>query len=131
MQEMFLELPAWVLSGSLDSWRGPIVPCLDIVVFLRVPTELRLARLRLREARRFGADAVARGGWRHRETEDFVEWASHYEDGSREGRTLSRHEAWLQELHCPVLRLDGQRPTADLIAEVIASLPPVDTPGSG
>lgn len=128
MREMFLERPAWVLSGSLDSWGAPIVACFDIVAFLQVPDDVRLARLRAREERRFGADAIAPGGWRHRETEDFLEWASHYEDGSREGRTLARHEAWLQTLQCPVLRLDGQRPTAELVAEVVASLPPVDAP---
>ena len=69
-----------------------------------------MQRLREREAAHFGADAVAPGGWRHRDTEAFVEWASHYDDGGREGRSLAKHEAWLAKLPCPVLRLDGSRP---------------------
>ena len=71
---------------------------------------------------RFIADAVAVGGWRHEETEAFIEWASHYEDGSREGRTRAKHEAWLAKLPCPVLRLDGSRPLAELVTEVASAI---------
>jgi hypothetical protein len=35
------------------------------VVFVVTPRAIRLQRLRAREAMRFGADAVAPGGWRH------------------------------------------------------------------
>ena len=122
MEELFLDRSAWVLSGSLVGWGDPIVPFFDLVVFLGAPTEVRLRRLRDREARRFGADAVAPGGWRHQETEIFIEWASHYDDGSREGRSRRRHEAWLETLKCRVLRADGSRATADLIGEIVRAL---------
>ncbi|HMD05355.1 MAG TPA: hypothetical protein VKG68_08755, partial [Candidatus Binatus sp.] len=68
MHEMFLPRPGWVLSGSLDGWGSSIVPLLDLVIFVYVPTAIRLERLRAREAVHFGADAVAPGGWRHQET---------------------------------------------------------------
>jgi hypothetical protein len=119
MQEMFLPRADWILSGGLDGWGDALVPSFDLVVFLKTPQELRLQRLRAREATHFGADVVAPGGWRHKEAESFLEWASHYEDGTREGRSLARHEAWLTTLPCPVLRLDGARPIAELVAEAI------------
>jgi adenylate kinase family enzyme len=122
MDEMFLPRADWVLSGGLDGWGDALIALFDLVVFVRVPNEMRIARLRAREARRFGADGVAPGGWRHAETEDFIEWASHYEDGTREGRSLARHEAWLASLRCPVLRLDGTRPLRELIEGVEAAL---------
>jgi hypothetical protein len=90
----------------------------DLVVFLSTSTELRPQRLRVREARHFGAAAVAPGGWRHRKTEEFVEWASHYDVGDREGRSLAKHQAWLAARFCAVLRLDGSRPLSELVAEV-------------
>ncbi len=65
MEELFLGRLDWVLSGSLESWGDSIVPLLDLVVFLSAPVEVRLMRLRDREARHFGADAVSPGGWRH------------------------------------------------------------------
>jgi adenylate kinase family enzyme len=120
MGEMFLERPAWVLSGSLDNWGAPVVPLFDMVVFLQVPTEIRLRRLRDREARRASPAAIAPGGWRHQEIEDFLDWAAHYDDGTREGRNLPRHLAWLATLTCPVQRLDGTQPVADLVHQVLA-----------
>lgn len=118
MREVFLDRSDWVLSGSLDSWGSPIVPFFDSVIFSYVPIAIRLERLRARESRRFGADAVAPGGWMHQQAEEFIEWASHYDDGTREGRNLARHQTWLAALPCRVLRLDGTRPLHDLVKEV-------------
>ena len=101
-------------------------PLFDLVVYVTTPRELRVQRLRAREAAHFGADAIAKGGWRHEETESFVEWASHYEAGDREGRSLAKHEAWLAELPCPVVRVDGSRPVAELVEQLcgdVAGLP--------
>jgi adenylate kinase family enzyme len=109
MHEMFLGRPQWVLSGSLDDWGGPVIAMFDLVAFVYVPTEIRLHRLRDRELRRGSMD------------DDFFEWAAHYDDGTREGRNLPRHEAWLKTLHCPVLRLDGTLPVDDLVQKVIAA----------
>jgi hypothetical protein len=118
MREVFLPRADWALSGSLDGWGDPIIPIFDLVVFVATPWEIRLQRLRAREAAHFGADSVAPGGWRHKETEDFIEWASHYDAGDREGRSLARHQAWVAALPCSVLRLDGSRPLPELVAEV-------------
>jgi len=123
MGEMFLERPAWVLSGSLDEWGMPVVALFDMVVFLRVPTEIRLQRLRDRETRRASPAAIAPGGWRHQEIEDFLDWAAHYDDGTREGRNLPRHLAWLATLTCPVQRLDGTQPVPELVNKVLTALP--------
>ena len=115
MREMFIDRPAWVLSGSLDQWGGPVIDLFDLVVFLYVPTDIRLRRLREREVLRGLMD------------EDFLEWASHYDDGTREGRSLERHRRWLDTLSCPVLRLDGVSRTADLVQQALVAsrnLPP-------
>lgn len=122
MHDLFLPGPHWVLSGSLDGWGDPLIDLFDLVVFVSAPTDLRVQRLREREAREFGADAVAPGGWRHDEVTAFLDWAARYEDGGWDGRSRQRHEAWLLTLRCPVCRVDGSRPIADLIAEVGAAL---------
>jgi adenylate kinase family enzyme len=118
MQEMFLPRTEWLLSGSLAGWGDAIIPAFDLVVFLTTPREIRLRRLRAREATRYGAAAVAPGGWRHKETEEFLEWASQYDDVDLASRSLAKHQAWLAALPCPVLRLDGSRPLSELVAEV-------------
>jgi adenylate kinase family enzyme len=118
MREMFLPRLDWVLSGAVAGWGDEIIPLLDLVVFVVTPGELRLERLRAREATHFGAGAVAPGGWRHEETEAFIEWASHYESGDREGRSLVGQEAWVAGLPCPVVRVDGVRPLAELVEQL-------------
>ena len=44
----------WVLSGSLSGWGDPLVPKFDLVVFLFVPNEVQMQRLRAREIQRYG-----------------------------------------------------------------------------
>jgi adenylate kinase family enzyme len=122
MREVFLPRADWVLSGDISGWGDEIVPRFDLVVFLTAPPDLRIQRLRAREAVHFGADAVAPGGWRQEETEAFIDWASHYEDGTREGRSLAKHLAWLERPPCPVLRLDGSRPLPELVLDICAAL---------
>jgi adenylate kinase family enzyme len=122
MEELFLGRLDWVLSGSLDGWGDSIVPLLDLVIFLSAPVEVRLKRLRDRESRHFGADAVLPGGWRHQETEDFIEWASHYDDGSREARSLVRHEAWLATVKCHVMRADSTQALDDIVRDTVRVL---------
>jgi hypothetical protein len=59
------------LSGSRgEGWGDSIIPLLDFVVFISTPNEVRLQRLRDREARHFGVDTVAPGGRRHEETKN-------------------------------------------------------------
>ena len=122
MREVFLDRADWVLSGSLDGWGDAVIPWLDLVVFLSTPAPVRIERLRTRERTRYGAGALAPGGWQHEDYAFFVEWAAHYDDGTREGRSRQRHEAWLARLTCPVLRLDGARPLDELVGEVVARL---------
>lgn len=123
MQELFLPRDGWVLSGSLDGWGNPLIASFDLVAFLSVPTPVRLARLREREARRYGAAAMQPGGARYVATVEFIDWASHYDEPNFDSRSRARHEAWLAALPCPVLRLDGAQPTALLVGTVIANLP--------
>jgi adenylate kinase family enzyme len=121
MLELFLPRAEWVLSGSLQGWGDPIISHFDIVVFLYTAKDLRLQRLRAREAARYGNDAVAPGGWRHQDTEDFIAWASHYDEGNKVSRTLEKHQAWLASLPCPVIRLDGTSALPELVRQVVAA----------
>jgi adenylate kinase family enzyme len=114
----------WVLTGSLDGWGDPLIPRFGLVVFLTAPTELRLQRLAERERRRYGA-AIEPGGALHAHHLDFMAYAASYDTGvftsTLTGRHLTRHEAWLGGLPCPVLRLDGAQPTEALMDAILAS----------
>jgi adenylate kinase family enzyme len=108
----------WVVSGTLDGWAGPVTGDADLIVFLEVPTQVRLERLRRRERERFG-DALLPGGAMYENHREFIHWAAHYDDGSLPGRSRPRHEKWLAGLSLPLIRLDGTRPTPELVESVL------------
>lgn len=110
MDALFLPRRAWVLSGSLAGWGDPLIPHFDRVVFLTVETETRIARLRDRESRRHGVETLETEG-----TKAFLAWAQSYDDPSFTGRSRAIHDAWLDALPCPVLRLDSSAPPARLL----------------
>jgi thymidylate kinase len=120
---LFAGRPDWILSGSLDAWGRDIAVLFDLVVFLDVPADVRLARLRHREHTTFGQATCLPGGSRHHEHEEFIAWASGYKDATKPGRTRARHQAWFSTLACPVLRLDGTEPLDTLANAVAAALP--------
>jgi adenylate kinase family enzyme len=114
--------PRWVLSGSLCGWGDVFVPRFDLVVFLLVPTDVRLARLLERERRRFGAEALALGGPMHGIHEAFMVWAAGYDDGGEEMRSRRLHERWLAALPCPLIRLEEPVGVAEQMARLAEGL---------
>jgi len=117
-----LEAPDWVLSGSLCGWGDRFIPLFDLVVFLTLPTPIRIARLTEREGRRYGPGGIAPGGVMHQAFIEFMAWTAQYDDGAPTMRSRALHEAWLARLPGPVLRLDGTRGLADLADDVDAAL---------
>ena len=108
LREAMQRSNSWVLSGSLAGWGDPLIPEFELVVFLVVPVEVRMRRLRAREIQHYGHVAHL----------DFLEWANKYDTGGFEMRSRKFHEAWLKNLQTPVLRLEGERPVDELLAQV-------------
>ncbi|HSU03562.1 MAG TPA: AAA family ATPase [Nocardioides sp.] len=102
MQELFVPREAWVLSGSMMGWGEDVVAQCDAVVFLRLDPEERLRRLHAREELRQEGRTFDPVAW-----QEFVTWASGYDDPEFDGRSLRAHEAWLTGVGKPVLTLDS------------------------
>jgi hypothetical protein len=82
-----LESAAWVLSGSLCGWGDSLIPEFELVVFLAVPTPVRLMRLRTREMQRYGEHAICQG-------ENFMITTSN----SSNGPAVTIQVAWKSEV---------------------------------
>lgn len=121
MWRLFVPRDAWVLTGSLMGWGDPLTSQFDAVVFLYLDPTVRLRRLKEREARRYGEQALAPGGAMHDSFGAFMDWATGYDDPAFTGRSLARHEEWLANLPCQVLRLDSNRPLETLVASVTSA----------
>jgi hypothetical protein len=80
----------------------------DLIVFLYVDAAIRVERLRAREMERFGRSNPA-----------FLEWAAQYDVGAMDGRSLTRHRAWLAARACPVLELRGDLSVGERVNAVV------------
>jgi adenylate kinase family enzyme len=96
-----------VVSGAVNGWGDEIENAFDLIVFLYVETDIRLARLRERELRRFG-----------KVNPDFMTWAAQYDEGPPEGRGLAKQKAWLGARACPVLVLEGDLSTHERLERI-------------
>jgi adenylate kinase family enzyme len=65
---------AWVLSGSLCGGGDVAIPLFELVVFLWIPQNIRLERLRQREIERYGKRIMAGGGM-YEQSQAFLDWA--------------------------------------------------------
>lgn len=127
MEQLFLPRSDWILSGSFAGWGDPIIPRLTHVIFLTLPAGQRLARLRARERKRYGA-RLEPGGDQAGAFRGFLDWAMQYDDPQFVGRSRRRHEDWLAHLYQPVIRLDASQPLEVLTRQAVEALDqsPVD-----
>lgn len=95
---------SWIVGGSMINWAVELE--YDLVIFLLIPPQIRIERLRKRELERYG-DVIYKDAERNRLFKEFINWACGYDDNSTKGRTLFTHQQWLKTLHCPVLKLEG------------------------
>jgi adenylate kinase family enzyme len=115
------QLPAdadWVFSGSAISWATVLEPVYDLVVFLRLDPEIRMRRLRQREAARYGA-RIEPGGDMAEASAAFLRWAEAYDTSGPAQRSLAAHEAWLMGQTAEVLRLDSEAAVEALMTAVL------------
>ena len=101
------ESDSWVLSGSLCGWGDFIIPLFDILVFLWIPADVRMARLRQRELDRYGSDIKHPDNPQYASHQGFLDWAADYDTGGLDLRSKMRHEQWMEQLNQPVIRLEG------------------------
>lgn len=96
-----------VVSGSVCGWGAELEDGFDLVIFLSLPTPLRLQRIEARETALFGGANPA-----------FLAWAAQYDEGRLAGRSRARHEAWLASRKCRVLRFETDQGVAQRIEQI-------------
>ena len=113
---------AFVVSGGVATWTPTPELRATLLVFLWLPTELRLERLVRRERERFGARLLP-GGDMADDHAEFLRWTRGYEDGTAFGtNTRPLHEHAIRRATCPVLRLEGPLSPDDALARVLHAL---------
>jgi adenylate kinase family enzyme len=103
--------PSAVVAGSIVGWGAKLEDGFSLIVFLSVPTEVRLARLKQRELERFG-----------KLDEAFLEWAAQYDEGRLPGRCRAIHDEWLSKRACPKIQIEGEVPVREAVLRTVAAL---------
>ena len=67
-----------------------------------------MQRIEARELARYGRADPA-----------FMAWAAQYDEGVMPGRSRARHDAWLAERTCRVMRFDGDQPVSDRVQAIV------------
>lgn len=97
---------SWILGGSLISWGDFIKDTFDLAVFIYLPAEVRLERLKKRERERYG-EIIFNDPDRNRQYLEFIDWAARYDDDDFHGRSKKNHLEWLEALTCRKLKIKG------------------------
>lgn len=97
----------FVFSSVKGDYGDAILPFFQYAVLIDVPKNIRIQRVRNRSFQKFG-DRMLPGGDLHAQEENFFRLVE-----SRPDNTV---EQWIQQLTCPVLRVDGTRPIAENVA---------------
>lgn len=93
---------SWILGGTVYNWGDYWQSAFDLAVYLWLPPDIRLERLRRREKARGQLTGVGAT-----QSQSFLDWTSHYDQGDLDGRSRARHEEWIRKLFCTVLRIEG------------------------
>ena len=109
----------WVLGGSVVNWNNNWN--FDLSVFLYLPNEVRINRLKKREYERYG-DIIYTDKERNKQFNEFIEWASGYDENLNSGRTLQVHQNWMQSLHKPLLIIDGDTSVEERLEAVLLKI---------
>ncbi|MEM7297286.1 MAG: AAA family ATPase [Bacteroidota bacterium] len=113
-----------IISGSLVSWGREWLSAFDLVAFITIEPSIRMKRLENRELERYGSqlqtDPVIQ-----KTSKEFLAWARKYDDPLFEGRSITMHRNWINQLSCPVLTIDGTislDTKIDMLTSKVASL---------
>ncbi|WP_186577204.1 ATP-binding protein [Aquibacillus kalidii] len=118
LEEDLLLEEKWILSGAVCGWGDHFKSYFDLVIFLWIPQEIRLERLKQRELQRYGNEMLV-GGSRYEQSKAFLEWASLYDSAGMEVRSKALHEYWMADLSCPVLKMEGNYSIREKVEIVI------------
>ncbi len=112
----------WILGGSIINWGAEVFPPFDLIVFLWIPSPIRLSRLKQRELERYG-DVIFTDAERNKQFNEFMLWAADYDQATGiANRTIQAHQAWLAQQNVPILRIEGDYTTAERLTMVLAEI---------
>ena len=95
-----------VIAGSLVDWGDELAPLFTLAIRMETDTEVRIERLKKREKEHFGK-RIEPGGDMYEHHQEFIRWASAYDNGDLYMRSKAKHDEWQKLLLCKLIHLNG------------------------
>jgi adenylate kinase family enzyme len=112
----------WIFGGSVIHWGDHVFPAFDMIIFLYLPPEIRMERVRKREFERYG-DKIATNPERAKLFDEFIRWTQDYDDDTGiANRTLNAHREWLSSVKVPLLELSGNYDVSQKIKIIMSRI---------
>ena len=112
----------WIFGGSIIHWGENVFPVFDLIVFLYLPPEIRMERLRKREYERYGDEIIIHPE-RAQKYQDFMDWAKDYDHTTGiANRTLKAQLEWLSATNVPFIEISGDyelQQKMDMVLDII------------
>ncbi|MCS6930224.1 MAG: hypothetical protein NZM43_12115 [Saprospiraceae bacterium] len=114
----------FVVAGALLGWGESLLMHFDAAVYRWLPAEVRLARIRQREAARYGPARIAPGGDLSAVFEKFLHWVEQYDTAPPERQRGRMAEiSWIErQTTLPILRSEEDLPLAALTEKIWSQL---------
>ena len=113
LEKMIADHDRFVFAAVKGDYGEKLVLLLDYVILLEVPKQIRMQRVRDRSFMKFGDRMLPGGDLFEKENEWFSLVDSRPEDYA---------EKWVENVKCPVVRLDGTKPIEQNVAFLLSIL---------
>ena len=100
-------------NGNCD-YGNTINAMYDCIIYIKVPLEIRLNRVKQRGINNFG-DRVLEGGDMYEQERNFYDFVA--------TRTMEKTDTWLRSMKCPIIFVDGTEPIANNAKMIIENIP--------
>lgn len=112
----------WILGGSIFEWGENVFPDFDLVIYLWIPSDIRMERLKKREFERYGK-IIYNDPDRTLQFKNFMEWAADYDKNSGiANRNIESHRIWMESLKYPILKIEGDFSIQQRIEQILAMI---------
>lgn len=102
--------PNFIFSSVKGDYGEAIYPFFQYAVFIDVPKDIRIERVKNRSFQKFGYRMLP-GGDLYEQEQRFFDLV--------ESRAEDTVEKWIQSLNCPIIRIDGTKPIEENINLII------------
>ena len=110
---MISENNQFVFSAVKGDYGENLIAALDYAILIEVPREIRIQRVKERSYQKFGKRMLPGGDLYEQECAWFT---------LVENRSEDYVSKWIEQINCPVIRLDGTLPVMDNIDYLLSIL---------